>query len=392
MVLFFALRRRLLAFRRAPILALVLILVLLVFWSSPPLRLWQLPSSDPSSSVVYSLADSINRESSNRLSVSLSGEHLEETQTLPQIFSSMHSHHSHSGDYILHAKDHLDDVVAQAIKMGFKTYCLTEHMPRNNLQDLYPEESALKVADLESNFAKFYAHARRLQAKYADQITLLVGFETDYIRPDFKSLVSTLQSNYKFDMFVGSVHHVNTVPIDFDKAAWNRAMISAGGTPRDIFSAYFDEQYAMLTDLQPPVVGHFDLIRLFAEQYTDTPINPQWPDVWAKIVRNIEFIVSYGGLIELNSAAIRKGWDCPYPRPDIVALILEKGGNFCFSDDSHAIAQVGLNFHKVLQYIEKIGINEVYYFDLDKSGNTVLRKDEVARLKTDPFWAQYETL
>ncbi|KAK9368455.1 polymerase/histidinol phosphatase-like protein [Lipomyces kononenkoae] len=301
----------------------------------------------------------------------------------------MRSHHSHSGDYILHAKDSLDDIVEQAIARGFKSYCLTEHIPRNSLADLYPEEKHLQVSDLESNFDKFYHHARQLQSKYADQITLLVGCETDYIRPDFKSLIAKLRTKYNFDMFVGSIHHVKQVPIDLDLPTWELAMRKCGaGTPRDLYAAYFDEQYAMIVDLKPPIVGHFDLIRLFSMQDSEKSIS-QWPEVLAKVERNLDYIIAYGGLIELNSAAVRKGWTEPYPRADICKMVLDKGGQFCLSDDSHGIAQVGLNFHKTLEQIEKLGITELSYFDLE-NGEPVVRKESIAVIKTEPFWAQYK--
>jgi histidinol-phosphatase (PHP family) len=52
----------------------------------------------------------------------------------------MISLHSHSGQFCLHAHGTLEDVVLRAIELGFKTYGLSEHMPRTRLQDLYPEE------------------------------------------------------------------------------------------------------------------------------------------------------------------------------------------------------------------------------------------------------------
>lgn len=49
--------------------------------------------------------------------------------------------HSHSGQFCPgHAKDQLEDVILHAIKIGYKTIGLTEHMPRTDIADLYPEE------------------------------------------------------------------------------------------------------------------------------------------------------------------------------------------------------------------------------------------------------------
>lgn len=50
------------------------------------------------------------------------------------------SHHSHSGQFCKHATGTLEDVVLEAIRQGFDTFGLTEHVPRYRPQDLYPEE------------------------------------------------------------------------------------------------------------------------------------------------------------------------------------------------------------------------------------------------------------
>jgi histidinol-phosphatase (PHP family) len=49
--------------------------------------------------------------------------------------------HSHSGQFCPgHAKDQLEAVIQQAIKLDMRLISLTEHMPRTHDQDLYPEE------------------------------------------------------------------------------------------------------------------------------------------------------------------------------------------------------------------------------------------------------------
>lgn len=49
--------------------------------------------------------------------------------------------HSHSGQFCPgHAVDELEDIIKHAISVGYKTIGLTEHMPRYDEQDLYPEE------------------------------------------------------------------------------------------------------------------------------------------------------------------------------------------------------------------------------------------------------------
>lgn len=90
---------------------------------------------------------------------------------------------------------------------------------------------------------------------------------------------------------------------------------ASDGTEEGLFADYFDSQFEMLQALKPPVVAHFDLIRLKSDEPESSCT--RWEAVWEKVLRNLEFIVGYGGLLEINTAALRKGLAEPYPASDI---------------------------------------------------------------------------
>lgn len=241
----------------------------------------------------------------------------------------MQSHHSHSGgtrpaihanalEFCTHAVNTLEDVILEAIRQKFTSFALTEHMPRDHTQDLYPDEKHLTPADLHDTFARYHAAALRLRAKYAGQIHLLIGFETEFIRPESVPLILRLQREYDFDFVVGSIHHVRGISIDYDSGMWEEAARVCGGQEA-LFEEYFDEQYELLRGVKPLVVGHFDVLRLWAP---DRMVRlRQWAGVWDKVVRNIEFVIEYGGAFELNSAAFRKGFEEPYPTAEIATVL-----------------------------------------------------------------------
>ena len=83
-----------------------------------------------------------------------------------------------------------------------------------------------------------------------------------------------------------------------------------------LFIAYFDAQYELMLRYRPEIVGHFDLCRL----YHKTIKLEGFPEVWARIMRNVDFGISYGALFELNAAAFRKGWDAAYPGSEVVRV------------------------------------------------------------------------
>ncbi|PRT54028.1 putative histidinol-phosphatase [Wickerhamiella sorbophila] len=267
----------------------------------------------------------------------------------------MYSHHSHSGQYCQHAKGSLEDMVLKALSLNYKLLCLTEHMPRLENKHLYPEEleTNTSIQDLEKTFDDYFAEAQRLKAKYAGRIELLVGFESEGISPAYNNYTKQLLAKYDFDMFVGSVHHVNGIPIDFDEVQFTQAMESCGGLEQ-LYSEYFDLQYAVL-QLHPTVLGHFDLIRLLSPEF-----DLKNSGVWPKVVRNVQFAANSKCLIEINHSAIRKGWTCPYPQSDIVEQIVKFGAKVCLSDDSHTPLQIGINVAKSLNYLLENGVTQFH--------------------------------
>ena len=177
-------------------------------------------------------------------------------------------------------------------------------------------EAGDTVAGMIANEAAYYQEATRLREKYSSQIQLVIGFETEWIRPAVsKALVEESLARIPFEFFIGSVHHMHTYPIDYDRPLYEKARQVAGGSDPRLFEDYFDAQLDMLHQLRPLVVGHFDLIRLKSDD-PDASFSA-WPGVWQRVLRNLDFVASYGGILEINTAALRKGMSEPYPQAEI---------------------------------------------------------------------------
>ncbi|KAF8523643.1 histidinol phosphate phosphatase H [Gautieria morchelliformis] len=278
----------------------------------------------------------------------------------------MFSHHSHSGQFCKHASGTLQDVVREAIRKGFIVYGLTEHVPRYRMDDLYPEEKDISLEHLSETFDAFIQEAHRLKELHADRIMLLVGLETEFITDaDMVGLERVLgRHGNRIEYLVGSVHHANSIPIDFDLPTFEHAVDSFTNPQTSdhsqaverLFVFYFDKQYDLMRRFHPEVIGHFDLCRLYrpALRFQDYPL------VWGKIERNVRYAIEYGALFELNAAAFRKGWDDAYPGSDVIQCIIKFGGRFTLSDDSHGPHAVGLNYHRLRDYVQRVGLKELW--------------------------------
>ncbi|KAJ1926868.1 hypothetical protein IWQ60_003418 [Tieghemiomyces parasiticus] len=219
----------------------------------------------------------------------------------------------------------------------------------------------LSVADLEDTFERYVATARALQRQHRSaSFDLLVGAETEYINDESLVRAHQLRERHSLDYLVGSVHHVREIPIDFDQAQFNRCLVACGGSLIDLYADYFDAQYRMLTALRPEVVGHFDLCRLFTPR-SDPLCRTLPPSVWERVLRNIDVVVAYGGLFEINSRAYKKGLPDAYPQRDILQAIKDRQGKFTISDDSHGPSEVGLLYPPLRQYLLEMGVDTVYW-------------------------------
>ncbi|KAI8143530.1 Polymerase/histidinol phosphatase-like protein [Fennellomyces sp. T-0311] len=291
-----------------------------------------------------------------------------------------YSYHSHSGQYCHHGYGLLEDVVKEAVRKGFHAYGLSEHMPRFAASELYPEELEAQCtpATLSTLYDDFNVHARRLIEKYQGQIELLVGTEIEFIRPQYADYVNALRN--KVDYVVGSLHHVGTVPIDFSPELYKQALDQHGDIT-SLFAAYFDEQYEMLRQVRPEVVGHFDLVRIFASAEQQQTVSQ--PEIWDKIVRNVDFVIEYGGLFEINSRAWKKGLRDAYPCRDIIKLIQEKGGRLTLSDDCHGPKDVGMFYDKLKEYLEALDLHTIYYLTRE-TGKVVAKPND--NILNEAFW------
>jgi histidinol-phosphatase (PHP family) len=65
-------------------------------------------------------------------------------------------------------------------------------------------------------------------------------------------------------------------------------------------------------------------------------------------------------------------------------LILERGGRFTLSDDSHGPKDVGLYYNKLQPYLAEMNVQSLYYLALDSNGKVIVR--EHSNAVQDTFW------
>lgn len=272
-------------------------------------------------------------------------------------------HGSHSGQFCDHADSFitLNEIVRARVEKGFKYFGLSEHMPRDNKKYFYSEEieKGRTPEIMMRIFGEYVREAKRLKEKWKEEVEILVGFETDYCDPGYPELVNKIRDEFGIDYIVGSVHHVDGIPIDFDKETYQKAVAHSGGLD-ELFAKYYEHQYDLIRKCKPEVIGHFDLIKIFAEKDFKKSAATE-----KLIERNIKEVISYGGIFEINPRAFEKNLLEPYPGLEILRKIKENGGEITLGDDSHGIDDIGIYFKKAIEFAKQAGLKNLTAFTKD---------------------------
>lgn len=257
-------------------------------------------------------------------------------------------HGGHSGQYCDHARGDLADIVAAYHAAGFECVGLTEHMPPLDDVWLYPDEVGLgrTAAWMQDRFARYVAEAGRLRDAYENRMRILVGMESEWY-PGCGGWVARLRETHGLDYVVGSVHHVGGECVDFSRQDYERIAGRFGGLVR-MYAAYFDAQLDMMQAVKPEVVGHFDLIRLHDPHYPQTLAEPE---IWSRIMRNLEWVRDAGAILDINARALLKGRDEPYVCAPILDAAARLGIGVAYGDDAHGVADVGCGFARVAELL-----------------------------------------
>lgn len=263
-------------------------------------------------------------------------------------------HGGHSGEFCNHAEDTLEEVIQTYIQKGFAWVGITEHIPPPNDGLLYEDErkAGHTASTLQERFSRYIERCRGLKEKYADRISVLVGFEGEAYT-GFLEHTKDLIREFQPDYFIGSVHHVRDECFDVGKKRYDEIARTSGGLI-PMYCAYFDTQLELIEALKPPVIGHFDYIRIFDAEY---PAHLSEPDVKARIERNLERISAYGLILDFNVSSFREGGSEPYVSGWILQRALALGIRVIPGDDSHGTKTVGLAVEDGIQTLKETGFD-----------------------------------
>lgn len=286
-------------------------------------------------------------------------------------------HGGHSGDLCAHASDTKEAMIQAYIEAGFSHIGIVEHLPPATDEFMYADELELghTANSLTERFTSFFKndaptlrkkYSKKYGKKYGNSIDLRIGFETEYYGDTpIKHILNAIET-YKPDIVIASLHHAKNLSFDFDKDTYFKSAELLGGLD-ELHKTYYDEQLQLIHGLAevtkhiPVVLGHMDVIRLYAPEHQ---YNQEVAD---KISRNILAAIQANFVFEVNSRALGKNMTEPYPSLRILQEIKDLGGSITLGDDAHAINEPAMYYPECQPMIKEI-FEEITVFEDSDTG------------------------
>ena len=237
-----------------------------------------------------------------------------------------------------HAEGTIDEYINAAIQKGTKIFGFSDHAPMD-----FDPEYRMEFKDMQA----YQANVLEAKEKYKDKITILLGYEVDYLKGHMDARVL----NAKVDYLIGSVHFIDGWGFD------NPEFIGRYESEDidEIWQKYFDTIEEMAQSRLFDIVGHLDLIKVFKFMPTK--------DI-KKIAKNALLAIKEADMVlEINVAGYRKPIAEAYPSKELLEEAFRLNIPITFASDAHKPEQVGLYNDIVIQLAHKIGFKQCAFFE-----------------------------
>lgn len=216
-----------------------------------------------------------------------------------------------------HATGSVNEYVEAAIACGTEYFGFSDHAPMH-----YDPQYRMKFDEME----QYERWVREARERYRDRITVLLGYEVDYLPGYMDDMVLKRPCDY----LIGSIHFIDDWGFD------NPEFIGRyeGADIDEIYRRYFALIEEMAKSGLFDIVGHLDLLKVFK-------FLPK-KDIRLLAQGALRAIKQSGMSVEINVSGYRKPIGEAYPSHCLLEEVAALEIPITFGSDAHRIDQVGL--------------------------------------------------
>ncbi len=216
-----------------------------------------------------------------------------------------------------HATGTVNEYVEAAIACGTEYFGFSDHAPMR-----YDLEYRMSFEEMDL----YEQWVKEAQERYKDKITVLLGYEVDYLPGYMDERVLKRSCDY----LIGSVHFIDEWGFDNPEFIGRYDHVDMD----EVYSRYFGLMEHMAKSGNFDIVGHFDLLKVFK-------FFPR-SDIRLLAKNALKAIKKADMAIEINVSGLRKPVREAYPSQGLLEEIVSLDIPITFGSDAHRIDQVGL--------------------------------------------------
>jgi histidinol-phosphatase (PHP family) len=237
-----------------------------------------------------------------------------------------------------HAQGSIDEYIEKAIQAKTLYFGFSDHAPMN-----FDPKYRMKFSDMQD----YERNVKNAREKYKEKITILLGYEVDYLKGHMDERVL----NADVDYLIGSVHFLDAWGFDNPEfiGRWETQDID------EIWQKYFSLIEDMANEKLFEIVGHIDLIKVFQ-------FYPKKKTVLEYATPALEAIKKADMILELNVAGYRKPCQEPYPSKEILQKAYALEIPITFGSDAHSPDQVSLFSQEIQTLAKEVGYTQCVYY------------------------------
>ena len=260
---------------------------------------------------------------------------------LTPFLCSVHTHTA-----FCDGKNTMEEMAEAAYKAGVRYYGVSGHSHTPAPQD--------KGFVLPYDMTDYRKKAMELRGQYLGKMEVLLGLEWDICSDVVRD---------GFDYWIGSVHYLQPendryYPVDLSEDVFAACCEeSFGGNIKAVVQMYF-KQVSRMADLNPPVLGHMDLITKFNEGKRFFDENAEWYKEIA--LQALHTVSPSKTVLEINTGAMARGYrKTPYPALFLLEEWHDMGGRIIVTADAHSAEGIIYGYRIAVDHAKKAGFTTV---------------------------------
>jgi histidinol-phosphatase (PHP family) len=257
------------------------------------------------------------------------------------IHIDYHTHHARCG----HAHGQIEDYIRAAITLGMDEIGISDHSP---IFWMAGNDPLPHIAMAKDELDSYVDEVLRLQAKYAGQIAVRLGLESDYVEGMEAYYAETL-ARYPFDYVIGSVHHVLGRNV-YDARRWEGV-----SDPLPVYAEYYRLVGQSARSGLFDIIAHATAITAYAPKPIPASIEP----LQDAALREVQ---EAGVALEINTSGYRKMTTDPFPTLRMIEAAHQLGIPLTFSSDAHRPEEVGFARERIAAHCGQIGVTALATF------------------------------